>query len=106
MPNGNVSHASGVDPGWNKGDEKVFIIIIIVTNAFLISIQEYWAAKAEQEDVSPRNLDKFLAETASKMTTSLTQFRNNSASKMRMAAASVYGFAGISSSPSAFVDGR
>ena len=76
-----------------------------MTNAFLISIQEYWAAKAEQEDVSPRNLDKFLAETASKMTTSLTQFRNNSSSKMRTVAASVFGFAGISSSPSAFVDG-
>ena len=81
-------------------------MVIIATYCCLISIEEYWGAKAAQEDVSPRNLDKFLAETASKMTTSLTQFRNNSASKMRMAAASVYGFAGISSSPSAFVDGR
>ena len=81
-------------------------MVIIATNCFLISFEEYWAAKAKEEDVSPRNLDKFMAETASKMTSSLTQFRNNSASKMRMAAGSVFGFAGISSSPSAFVDGR
>ena len=70
-----------------------------------MSIEEYWGAKASEEDVSPKNLDKFMAETASKMTSSLTQFRNNASSKMRIAAASVYGFTGISSSPSAFVDG-
>ena len=69
-------------------------------------MQTFWAAKAEKEDVSPRNLDKFIAEKASIMTTSLTSFRNNASSNMRKAAEVVFGFIGISSSHSAFVDGR
>ena len=56
--------------------------------------------------MSPRNLDKFIAEKGSLMTTNLTSFRNNASSNMRKAAETVFGFPGISSSPSAFVDGR
>ena len=47
-----------------------------------------------------------MAEKGPIMTTSLTSFRNNASSNMRKAAEAVFGFPGISSSPSAFVDGR
>ena len=56
--------------------------------------------------MSPRNLEKFIAEKGSIMTAGLTSYRNNASSHMRKAAEQVYGFTGISSSPSAFVDGR
>jgi hypothetical protein len=51
-------------------------------------------------------LDAFLAEKTSNITTSLTSFRNNAASRIRTAAAKAFDFPALSTSTTAFADGQ